>query len=70
MMRLTQKDVWFDWMDACEVAFQELKMRLTTPPVLIMPTGGERYVVYADVSRFGLGCVLMQVGHVVAYASH
>ena len=39
------------------------------PPVLIMPTGGERYVVYADASRLGLGCVLMQVGRVVAYAS-
>ena len=39
------------------------------PPVLIVPTRGERYVVYAYVSRLGLGCVLMQVGRVVAYAS-
>ena len=69
MMRLTQKDVQFDWMDACEVAFQELKMRLTMPPVMIVPTGGERYVVYADVSQLGLGCVLMQAGRVVSYAS-
>ena len=50
MTRLTQKDVRFDWKDACEVAFQELKMRLTTLPVLIVPTGGEHYVVYAYAS--------------------
>ena len=40
MMRLTQKDVQFDWTDACEVAFSELKTRLTTPRVLITPTRG------------------------------
>ena len=70
MTRLTWKEVWFDWSDACEVAFQEIKMRLTTPPVLIVPTGGEHFVIYADASRLGLGCVLMQAGRVVAYASH
>ena len=69
MTRLTRKDVRFDWTKAYEKAFQELKMRLTTLPVLIVPTRGECYVVYADVSRLGLGCVLMHVGHVVAYAS-
>ena len=44
-------------------------MSLTTPPVLIVTTGGEHFVVYVDASRLGLGCVLMQAGRVVAYAS-
>ena len=46
-----------------------LKERLTTSPVLIVPTGEVRYVVYTDASRLGLGCVLMQEGRVVAYGS-
>ncbi|KAL6312880.1 hypothetical protein AAG906_022641 [Vitis piasezkii] len=53
----------------CEESFQELKRRLTTAPVLITPISGERYTVYCDASRNGLGCVLMQRGRVVAYAS-
>jgi hypothetical protein len=46
-----------------------LKRRLTTAPVLILPSGTEGFVVYSDASRKGLGCVLMQHGKVVAYAS-
>ena len=69
MTRLSQKGVRFDWTDACEEAFQLLKERLTTSPVLVVPTGGVRYVVYTDASRLGLGCVLMQEGRVVAYGS-
>ncbi|RVW22847.1 Transposon Ty3-I Gag-Pol polyprotein [Vitis vinifera] len=53
----------------CEESFQELKRRLTTAPVLITPISGERYTVYCDASKNGLGCVLMQRGRVVAYAS-
>ncbi|KAL6326225.1 hypothetical protein AAG906_001620 [Vitis piasezkii] len=45
------------------------RRRLTTAPVLITPISGERYTVYCDASRNGLGCVLMQRGRVVAYAS-
>ena len=59
----------FDWNDRCEESFQELKRRLTTAPVLITPISGERYTVYCDASKTGLGCVLMQRGRVVAYAS-
>ena len=69
LMRLTRLGVRFDWTDACEEAFQLLKERLTTSPVLVVPTGGVRYVVYTDASRLGLGCVLMQEGRVVAYGS-
>ena len=67
MMRLTWKEVKFDWDDRCEEAFQELKRRLTITPILIVPDRGQGYTVYCDASRAGLGCVLMQSGRVVAY---
>ena len=69
MMRLTRNEVKFDWDDRCEEAFQELKMRLTTFPILTVPDKGQGYTVYYDSSRAGLGCVLMQSGRVVAYGS-
>ena len=53
----------------CEKAFQELKRRLTSTPILIVPEQGQRYTVYCDASRDELGCVLMQFGRVVAYGS-
>ena len=69
MTRLTQKKVKFDWDDQCEEAFQELKRRLTTAPILRVSDRGQGYTVYCDASRAGLGCVLMQSGRVVAYGS-
>ena len=69
MTRLTQKEVKFEWNDLCEQAFQELKRRLTTTPILIVPERGQRYTMYCDASNDGLGCVLMQSGRVVAYIS-
>ena len=69
MTRLTQKEVKFEWNDSCKKAFQELKRRLTLAPILIVPERGERYIVYCDASKDGLGCVLMQSGRVVAYGS-
>ena len=44
-------------------------MRLTTAPILIVLEQGQRYTVYCDASRDGLGCVLMQSRRVVAYGS-
>ena len=69
MTRLTRKEVKFVWDDSCERAFQELKRRLTSAPILIVPERGQRYTVYSDASKDGLGCVLMQSGKVVAYGS-
>ena len=69
MTKLTRKEVKFEWNDLCEKAFQELKMRLTTAPILVVPKQGQRYTVYCDASKDGLGCVLMQSGRVVAYGS-
>ena len=59
----------FQWSDECEVIFQRLKILLTTAPILTLPVEGEGFVVYCDASRIGLGCVLMQKGRVIAYAS-
>ncbi|GAU48777.1 hypothetical protein TSUD_406200 [Trifolium subterraneum] len=50
-------------------SFQELKKKLTTAPVLVLPDAKESFVVYCDASKLGLGGVLMQKGKVVAYAS-
>ena len=59
----------FDWDDRYEEAFQELKRRLTSTPILIVPDRGQGYTVYCDASSAGLGCVLMQSGRVIAYGS-
>ena len=69
MSRLTRKEVKCEWNDMCERAFQELKRRLTSAPILMVPKQGQRYTVYCDASKDGLGCVLMQSGRVVAYCS-
>ena len=59
----------FVWGNDCEQSFQELKRRLTSAPILTIPSGDEGFMVYTDASRKGLGCVLMQEGKVIAYAS-
>ena len=69
MTRLTRKGVKYEWSDDCEQSFQKLKSRLTMAPVLTLLTLGIEYVVFNDASRQGLGCVLMQDGRVIAYAS-
>ena len=69
LTKLTRKDVKYDWVDACQQSFEELKGRLTSAPVLALPNGRDGFVVYSDASRQGLGCVLMQNDRVIAYAS-
>jgi hypothetical protein len=69
MTELLEKDKEFKWTSACESSFQELKKRLTTTPVLVMPDIEKPFSIYCDASGQGLGCVLMQDGRVVAYAS-
>jgi hypothetical protein len=69
MTELLEKDKKFKWTPTCETSFQELKNQLTTAPVLVMPDIEKSSSIYCDVSRQGLGCVLMQDGHVVVYAS-
>ena len=66
---LTRKGKQYEWTQKCEESFQELKRRLTSAPILIIPTSGEPLVIYSDASKVGLGAVLMQNGKVVAYGS-
>jgi ribonuclease HI len=66
---LLEKDREFKCTGACQSSFEELKKRLTTAPVLVMPDLQKSFDIYCDASRQGLGCVLMQEGHVIAYAS-
>ncbi|GKD74463.1 putative reverse transcriptase domain-containing protein, partial [Tanacetum coccineum] len=66
---LTQKCETFDWGEKHELTFQTLKDKLCNAPVLALLDGPEDFVVYCDASRIGLGCVLMQRGKVIAYAS-
>ena len=69
LTELTRKKTKYVWSDKCENSFQELKRRLVTAPVLSLPVEDEKFVVYCDASKQGLGCVLMQAGKVIAYAS-
>ena len=69
MTKLTKKDENFEWTNQCEQSFQELKRRLMEAPVLALPQEDIKFVVYTDVSRNSLGCVLMQNGRVIAYVS-
>ncbi|GJU97252.1 putative nucleotidyltransferase, ribonuclease H [Tanacetum coccineum] len=52
-----------------ELAFQTLKDKLCNTPILSLPDRPEDFVVYCDASGIGLGCLLMQRGKVIAYAS-
>ncbi|KAL4036953.1 hypothetical protein IC575_000531 [Cucumis melo] len=69
LTQLTKKGAPFVWSKACEDSFQNLKQKLVTAPVLTVPDGSSNFVIYSDSSKKGLGCVLMQQGKVVAYAS-
>jgi hypothetical protein len=69
MTELLEKEKKFEWTPACEASFQQLKKQLTTALILVMPDMEKSFSIYCDASGRGLGCVLMQDGHVVAYAS-
>ena len=59
----------YEWDEKCKQSFQELKNHLIDALVLVFPTAGVGYVVFSDASRQELGCVLMQNGRVIVYAS-
>nr|GFA75072.1 putative reverse transcriptase domain-containing protein [Tanacetum cinerariifolium] len=68
--KLTQKKVKFEWGDKQEAAFQLLKQKLCSAPILALPEGSEDFIVYYDASNKGLGTVLMQREKVISYALH
>ena len=69
LTKLLRKGVKFEWTDKYQNTFEQLKEMLVEAPVLTQPTSGKDYTLYSDASGIGLGCVLMQDGKVVAYAS-
>jgi hypothetical protein len=66
---LLKNDTKFDWSSKCNEAFEQLKVLLTTALVLAQPNIEKPFDVYCDASSSGLGCVLMQEGRIIAYAS-
>ncbi|GKE21440.1 putative reverse transcriptase domain-containing protein [Tanacetum coccineum] len=69
MTKLTQKKVKFEWGDKQEAAFQLLKQKLCSAPILALPEGSEDFIAYCDASKKGLGIVLIQREKVIDYAS-
>jgi hypothetical protein len=69
MTAVLEKNAKFVWTEQFQASFEDLKKRLTTALVLILPYLNKTFSIYCDASRLGLGCVLMQEGRVVAYAS-
>ncbi|GJY71770.1 putative reverse transcriptase domain-containing protein [Tanacetum coccineum] len=69
MTKLTQKKVKFVWGDKQEAAFQLLKQKLYSAPILALPKGSEDFITYCDASIKGLGVVLMQREKMISYAS-
>jgi hypothetical protein len=69
IISLLKNDIKFNWSSKCNEAFGQLKVLLTTAPVLAQPDINKHFDVYCDASGSGLGCVLMQEGRVITYAS-
>ena len=69
LTKLLRKGIKFEWKDKCQNSFEQSKWMLVEAPVLTQPTSGKGYTLYNDASDIGLGCMLMQEGKVVAYAS-
>ncbi|GJR54507.1 putative reverse transcriptase domain-containing protein [Tanacetum coccineum] len=67
--RNEKKKVKFEWGDKQEAAFQLLKQKLCSAPILALPEGSEDFIAYCDASKKGLGAVLMQREKVISYAS-
>jgi len=68
LTKLTRKGEKYVWTEECTSAFEQLKKKLISAPILKTPSGTEGMVIYSDASGKGLGCVLMQHDHVIAYA--
>ncbi|GJX79700.1 putative reverse transcriptase domain-containing protein [Tanacetum coccineum] len=69
MTKLTQKGVKFDWGHKAEAAFQLIKQKLCSAPILALPEGIKDFIGYCNASTKGLGVVLMQREKVISYAS-
>jgi hypothetical protein len=69
MLKLLEMNKASEWTAECQASFEELRKRLTSAPVLVLPDQTKKFDIYCDASHRGLGCVLMQEGQVVCYVS-
>jgi hypothetical protein len=69
MAKLLEKDAKFKWSEECEEDFLTLKKLLTTTSVLAQLDIEKAFDVYCDAYDTGIGGVVMQDGHAIAYAS-
>jgi hypothetical protein len=69
MTKLLEKEAKFEWSLQCKDVFLTLKKLLTTAPVLDQHDIEKPLDVYCDASDMGIGGLLMQDGHAIAYAS-
>jgi hypothetical protein len=70
MTKVLEKNEAFEWIAECQASLEELKKRLTSAPMLVLPDLTKKFDIYYDASRRGPGCVLMQEGQVMCYVSH
>ena len=68
-MALTKKVKKYEWTKKYEESFLELNDRLTSGPILTIPTKGEGFVIYSNASKIGVKSILMHNGKVIAYTS-
>ena len=66
---MTKKSVKWLWSEKCQKAFEDVKMQLTKAPVLVLPDPDKNYSVVCDASGIGIGAVLLQDGHAIAFES-
>ena len=74
LYQLLRKNVVFSWQEPQQQAFQYLKNKLTSAPVLAYPDFDREFIVHTDAFTVGLGAVLSQkdkqgLEHAIAYAS-
>lgn len=66
---LVKKDVKFEWGPSQEKAFNLLKEKLINTPILCLPNFDMSFELKCDASNLGIGMILLQGGHPIAYFS-